>query len=232
MKRGTAMLNYLWAGMMAFGIVWGAVHGNLAAVTNGALESAKEAVTLAITMLGILGFWSGILEIGNRAGLIETLSKKMHPFLHFLFPNIPKDHPAEKAIATNMIANILGLGWAATPAGLLAMESLEELEEERRSKNMDEGEEKKYWKEDQRETNRRKEGGFKTRKVWQKGTANDEMCTFLILNISSLQLIPVNMIAYRSQYGSVDPTAIVGPAILATLVSTVAGILFCKIRSR
>lgn len=228
MKRGTAMLNYLWAGMMAFGIVWGAVHGNLAAVTNGALESAKEAVTLAITMLGILGFWSGVLEIGNRAGLIEALSRKMHPFLHFLFPTIPKDHPAEKAIAANMIANILGLGWAATPAGLLAMESLEQLEEERRSKQEDEREEKRYPK----ENNRGKKLGRKKRTVWQKGTANDEMCTFLVLNISSLQLIPVNMIAYRSQYGSADPTAIVGPAILATLISTVVGILFCKIKSR
>ena len=185
------MLNYLWAGMMAFGIVWGAVHGNLAAVTNGALESAKEAVTLAITMLGILGFWSGILEIGNRAGLIEALSKKMHPFLHFLFPNIPKDHPAEKAIATNMIANILGLGWAATPAGLMAMKSLQEV-----NPNKD------------------------------KSIASRDMCTFLILNISSLQLIPINIIAYRSQYGSVNPAGIVGAGIVATLVSTVVGVAF------
>ena len=62
-----------------------------------------------------------------------------------------------------------------------------------------------------------------------RGTANDEMCTFLIVNISSLQLIPINMIAYRSQYGSTDPAAIVGPAIAATAISTAAGILFCRI---
>ena len=62
-----------------------------------------------------------------------------------------------------------------------------------------------------------------------KGTASDEMCVFLILNISSLQLIPMNVVAYRSQYGSVDPTAIVGPAILATAVSTLAGVIFCKV---
>ena len=66
------------------------------------------------------------------------------------------------------------------------------------------------------------------RRTVPKGTANDEMCTFLIINISSLQLIPINMIAYRSQYGSADPAAIVGPALAATAVSTLAGVVFCK----
>lgn len=190
------MLNYLWAGMMAAGILWGAFHGNLAAVTDGALESTKEAVTLCLTMLGIMSFWCGILKIGEEAGLIEALTRKMKPLIRFLFPKIPDDHPAAAFISTNMIANMLGLGWAATPAGLKAMEELEKLEEERRTV--------------------------------PKGTANDEMCTFLIINISSLQLIPINMIAYRSQYGSADPAAIVGPALAATAVSTLAGVVFCK----
>ena len=190
------MLNYLWAGMMAAGILWGAFHGNLAAVTDGALESTKEAVTLCLTMLGIMSCWCGILKIGEEAGLIEALTRKMKPLIRFLFPKIPDDHPAAAFISTNMIANMLGLGWAATPAGLKAMEELEKLEEERRTV--------------------------------PKGTANDEMCTFLIINISSLQLIPINMIAYRSQYGSADPAAIVGPALAATAVSTLAGVVFCK----
>lgn len=111
------MLNYLWAGMMAVGILWGAFHGNLAAVTDGALESSKEAVTLCLTMLGIMSFWCGILKIGERAGLIEAMTEKMKPVIRFLFPNMPKDHPAAAYISTNMIANMLGLGWAATPAG-------------------------------------------------------------------------------------------------------------------
>lgn len=209
------MLNYLWAGMMAVGIVWGAAHGNLAAVTNGALDSAKEAVTLGITMLGIMSFWNGILEVGNRAGLIGQLAEKMHPFLKFLFPKIPEGHAAEKEIATNMIANILGLGWAATPAGLRAMKELEHLEEERRKREEKEGQHKSAGK-----------------TAVPKGTANTEMCTFLVLNISSLQLIPVNMIAYRSQYGSINPTAIVGPAIVATVVSTVVGVIFCKMMGK
>lgn len=200
------MLNYLWAGMMAVGILWAAFHGNMAAVTDGALESTKEAVTLCLTMLGIMSFWCGILRIGEEAGLIEAMTKKMRPVIHFLFPKIPKDHPASAYISTNMIANMLGLGWAATPAGLKAMEELEKLEEERR---------------------RESQPGAADRK-----TANNEMCTFLIINISSLQLIPINMIAYRSQYGSVNPSAIVGPALAATAVSTLVGVVFCRIMDK
>lgn len=196
------MLNYLWAFMMLVGILWAAFHGNLDQVTNGALDSAKEAVALCITMLGVMSFWTGILEVGRRAGLIEQLSKKMSPILKFLFPRIPKGHPALEFIAANMIANVLGLGWAATPAGLKAMEKLDQLEEERREQGL---------------------------ACHKRGTANNEMCAFLIINISSLQLIPINMIAYRAQYGSVDPTAIVGPALIATSISTLAAIIFVKI---
>ena len=205
------MLNYLWAFMILTGVIWGALNGNLSAVTDGALTSAKEAVMLCITMLGIMSFWTGLMEIGSKSGLIERLSSKMGPVLHFLFPKIPEKHPALEYISTNIIANILGLGWAATPAGLKAMESLKDLEETRR---------KEYSQ------------GKKIPKPVSEGTANNEMCTFMIINISSLQLIPVNMIAYRSQYGSPDPTAIVGPAIAATLFSTVIGVALCKLLDR
>ena len=196
------MLNYLWAGMMLIGIVWGAFHGTLSEVTEGALNSAKEAVTLSITMLGIMSFWCGILKIGEESGLIEAMTKKMRPVLLFLFPKLPEGHPAAEAISTNMIANMLGLGWAATPAGLKAMKELEKLEEDRRIHQV---------------------------ASVPRGTANNEMCTFLILNISSLQLIPISVIAYRTEYGSADPMAIVGPVLLATTISTMVGVVFCKI---
>lgn len=199
------MLNYLWAFMMLVGILWGAFHGNMGALTEGALNAAKEAIALCITMLGVMSLWTGILEVGQRAGLIGQLSHKMKPLLRFLFPRIPEDHPAHEHIATNMIANVLGLGWAATPAGLRAMEELKKLEDERRNE---------------------------VHTDLPPGTASKEMCTFLIINISSLQLIPINMIAYRSQYGSVNPAAIVGPAIAATAVSTVAAVVFCKLMDR
>ena len=155
-------------------------------------------------MMGVMSFWVGLMEIADKAGIVKSLSWKMRPLIRFLFPDMPKGHPAEEHITTNIIANVLGLGWAATPAGLKAMDELGKLEEERRR-------------------------GILPGPVRRRGTASNEMCTFLILNISSLQLIPVNVIAYRSQYGSVNPTAIVGPGILATAVSTGVAVVFCKV---
>ena len=245
------MLNGLWAFMMLIGLVWAAFHGNLAAVTEGAVASAGEAVTLCLSMLGIMSFWTGILEVGRRAGLIEQLSRGLRPILTFLFPRIPAGHPALQSISVNMIANMLGLGWAATPAGLKAMQELEELEEERRAAWQEAGSRaarqesgsRAAWQESGSRTVRQESGSRAVRRgraskellsgvcPVSRGCASDEMCTFLVVNISSLQLIPVNMIAYRAQYGSQDPMAVVGPALAATAVSTLVGILFCKIRS-
>lgn len=197
-------MNYLWGGMLIVGIIYGALTGNLNEVTNGAINASKEAVSLAIALLGVTAMWSGLMEIASGAGIIDWMTRKIRPILRFLFPRITDGHPALEAISVNMIANFFGLGAAATPAGLRAMEELEGLEEERRKKGC----------------------GV------PRGTANREMCTFLIVNISSLQLIPVSVIAYRSQYGSVNPAAIVGAGILATTVSTGAAVLFCKIMDR
>ena len=196
------MLNYLWSGMILIGILFAAFSGKMPDITTAALDSSKEAVTLCITMMGVMSFWTGLMGIAEKSGILKTATVRLSPLIHFLFPELPKDHPAEKPIAANIIANVLGLGWAATPAGLKAMEDLAQLEEKRR------------------------QTGYL--KNVPKDTASNEMCTFLILNISSLQLIPVNMIAYRSQYGSASPAAVVGPAVLATLVSTFAAVVFCR----
>ena len=201
------MLNYLWAGMIVVGIVYAACTGNIVEVTNAALDSSREAITLCITMAGVMAFWTGLMEIARRGGMIRALTGRMAPVLKFLFPGLPAGHPAREHIATNFIANVLGLGWAATPAGLRAMEELGKLEEDRRA-------------------------GRAAGPARKRGIAGNEMCTFLIINISSLQLIPVNVIAYRSQYGSVNPAAIVGAGILATSVSTGAAILFCRVMER
>ena len=201
------MLNVLWAAMILLGIGYGALNGKLPDITDAALSSAKEAVTLSITMMGVLSLWSGIMEIASGGGIMERLSEKMRPLLRFLFPEIPKDHPALQHIAANMIANMFGLGWAATPAGLKAMEALRSLEESRHRQDL-------------------------TGTAGRPEAASNEMCTFLVINISSLQLLPINIIAYRSQYGSVSPAVIAGPAITATLVSTAAAILFCKFMCR
>ena len=189
------MLNSLWAGMILIGIIFAAFTGRIPEITDAALDSSKEAVTLCITMIGVMAFWMGLMEIAAKAGMIEKGAKMLKPFVRFLFPEVPEGHKAGEHITTNIIANFLGLGWAATPAGLKAMEELGKLNH-------------------------------------GSPVASNAMCNFLILNISSLQLIPVNVIAFRSQYGSVNPTAIVGAGIVATAISTGTAIIFCKIMDR
>ena len=193
------MLNYLWGGMILIAVVYGTLTGNVKAVGNAAVDSSKEAVELCITMLGVMALWTGLMKIAEASGLTEKFRKAARPALRFLFPDVPEDSKANDYIASNLLANILGLGWAATPFGLKAMEELQKL-------NMAQG--------------------------GDKGTASRAMCTFLIINISSLQLIPVNIIAYRSQYGSVNPAEIIGPAVIATLISSLAAILFVKVTER
>lgn len=189
------MLNSLWAGMILIGIIFAAFTGRIPEITDAALDSSKEAVTFCITMIGVMAFWMGLMEIASKAGMIEKGAKMLKPFVRFLFPEVPEGHKAGEHITTNIIANFLGLGWAATPAGLKAMEELGKLNH-------------------------------------GSPVASNAMCNFLILNISSLQLIPVNVIAFRSQYGSVNPTAIVGAGIVATAISTGVAIIFCKIMDR
>ncbi len=208
------MLNYIWAVMIMLGVFYASLTGRMEQVTNAALDSAGEAISLCLTMAGVVALWMGLMEIAKEAGLIQRMTKGISPFLDFMFPRIPKTHPAREYIATNIIANILGLGWACTPAGLKAMEELAKLDDERTAAA----------------TGRleiRKKNASESERV-----ASPEMCDFLILNISSLQLIPVNMIAYRSQYGSVNPAAIIVPAILATCVSTLTAIIYCKCKNR
>ena len=228
------MLNYLWAGMTLTGILWGALHGQMTAVTDGAIQASKEAVTLCITMLCVMTLWTGVLEIGHRSGLVDQLAGRMGPILTFLFPRLDPDGKARKQISVNVIANILGLGWAATPARLKAMEELKKVEEERR-KGGAAGRKDTPGQEDtagRKDTPGQEETAGQRAAARQAGTASNEMCTFLIINISSLQLIPMNMIAYRSQYGSVNPTAIVGPALAATFISTVVAVIFCRVMDR
>lgn len=204
------MLNYIWAFMIIIGVIYGSLTGQMAEVGNAAIDSSKDAVSLCITMLGIVSLWVGFMQIAQSSGLIGRLTKALAPFIRFMFPNIPKGHSSLEYISMNTIANILGLGWAATPAGLKAMEALAGLEKERGNPEYTD----------------------KPGSALSGRTASDEMCVFLILNISSLQLIPVNIIAYRSQYGSVNPSSIIVPAIMATFCSTLAAVIFCKLAAK
>lgn len=189
------MLNLLWMGMILIGMVWGTAHGRIHELSEAILTSGQEAVELCISMLGIMCIWTGIMEVAKKGGLIAQLTRLLSPFVRFIFPEIPKGHPAADHISLNITANLLGLGWASTPSGLAAMRALAELNH-------------------------------------YQPAASDAMCNFLILNISSLQLIPVTVIAYRSQYGAENPADIIGPALIATGASTLAAVLFIKLICR
>ncbi len=228
------MLNLIWGGMILVGIIYGALNGKMQEVNTAAIESAREAVTLCITMLGVMGLWLGMMEVARASGIMDRLTRLLRPFLHFLFPNIPKGHRCLEPISVNLISNLLGLGWAATPAGLSAMEELAKLEQERGNEEFAEAENggKKAGRDAPAMnpgTNQKVPKGMVTRK---NRSASNEMCTFLVLNISSLQLIPVNVIAYRAQYGSVSPTAILAPGLVATMCSTLIAVICCKIMAR
>lgn len=189
------MLNYVWGAMIIIGIIFSVFTGRVDQVTQSIISSSKEAVELVFTMLGIVATWTGIMKIAEKGGIIDDLSNKMRFVLKYLFPDIPKNHKANKYIATNIIANMLGLGWAATPSGIMAMKELQKL-------NRD------------------------------KDIASNSMCMFLIINTSSIQLISINIIAYRAKYGATDPTDIILPTLFATAVSTLVGIMYAKFKER
>jgi spore maturation protein A len=121
------MLNYIWFGMMFIAVVVGTLTGNIDAVTESAIDMAKVAVNLAIGLIGIMALWLGIMKIAEESGLIRIIARGLRPITIRLFPDVPPDHPAIGSIVLNMSANILGLGNAATPLGLKAMEELQEL---------------------------------------------------------------------------------------------------------
>ena len=187
------MLNVIWGFFIIGGILTGAFLGRMNFVTQAVITGGRSAIELAFAMAGVVAVWSGILKIAEKGGMIDALAEKMTPLMDFLFPSIPRTHKARKYIATNFAANFLGLGWAATPAGLLAMKELQKL-------NRDE-----------------------------KGTASSAMCMFLTVNMTSLQLVTVNILAFRSEYGSHNPAEIVGIGIVATLITTLAGTLVAKV---
>ena len=216
--------------MIVIGIAVAAFQGKIGNVGTAAIDSSKEAVMLCITMLGVMSMWTGIMNVAKKAGLIDAMTRALRPVLRFLFPDIPREHEANGYIAANIIANVLGLGWACTPAGLKAMEQLAKLEEQRR-------EQRQIEQQGMQSVNRQSRPGTGERLESRRhGTnvsvASNEMCTFLILNISSLQLIPVNMIAYRSRYGSANPAVIIAPALVATLFSTIISVIYCKWKDR
>ena len=210
---GGTEMAYLWGGMLLIGIVYGVLSGNVDEVTKAFVSCSGEAVSLCISMAGITAMWTGMMKIAEASGQVAGLADKMRPLIRFLFPKLDTESKAAHYICLNFLSNVLGLSWASTSSGLCAMKELKELQMQK----------------EKAERNAEDSGKQKDTDGNSSIVVSNEMCTFLIINVSSLQLIPVNMIAYRAKYGSADPTAIVGPAILATAVSTAVAVIFCKV---
>lgn len=189
------MINYVWYGLLIIGIVVSLVTGNVQAITDAAINNAKTAVELSMGLIGVMALWLGIMKIAEESGLVKKLSIALRPVLVKLFPDIPPEHPAMGNIIMNIAANVFGLGDAATPFGLKAMKSLQELNT-------------------------------------TEDTATDSMCMFLALNTSSVTLIPASVIAYRVAAGSTNAVEIIGPAIIATTISTTTAIICAKLLAK
>ncbi len=185
------MINFIWAGLIIIGVIVAAFTGNMEAVTNAAIDNAKTAVDISLGLIGVMAMWLGILKIAEEAGIVEKLGNLLRPILKKLFPGIPENHPAMGAIIMNVAANMLGLGNAATPMGIKAMQELQDINPE-------------------------------------KDTATDDMIMFLGINTSSVTLIPISTIAILTTAGSLSPTEIIGPTLVATLVSTTVAIIAAK----
>ncbi len=183
------MVNKVWSIFIIVGIIYSLLTGKVEVINNEIIECTKTSLDLAVKIFPVMALWLGIMKIAEKSGLLKLLSTKLSPILGKIFPEIPKNHESLSLIASNIIANMAGLGSAATPFGLKAMSSLQEL-----NKNKD--------------------------------VASRSMITFLVLNTSGVTIIPTTIISMRLMYGSVNPTEIVLPCILATSCSTLFGLLF------
>lgn len=189
------MINIIWIVLIIAGIIIAVPGGHIEDVTQSAFDSAKTAVELCFGLIGIYSLWLGLMKVAEKAGLVKALSKKMTGLLKFLFPDVPAGSPAMGAMTMNIIANMLGLGNAATPLGLKAMKELNSLNHD-------------------------------------KSTASNAMCMFIVINTSSIQLIPTTVIALRSAAGSANPAETLGTTLIATLCSSLVGIFAVTILRR
>ena len=119
------LLNIIWPIFIIISVVYAFLSGNIENVSNGIFESAEEAVKLTLTFFGTLCLWNGIIEIAKQTTLMQKLAKFLRPFINFLFPEMKKNEEAYEEISMNMVANLLGLGNAATPLGLKAMKTMQ-----------------------------------------------------------------------------------------------------------
>lgn len=180
-------MNSIWVLLISVSVVFSVINGRLGDFTKAMFEASKSAVEVSLFLLGIVSLWLGLTRILEDSGLIYKLSGFFRPVISRLFKNIPGEHPSITSITLNLLANLFGLGNAATPLGIRAMKDLQTLNTE-------------------------------------PETITFEMMLFIVINTSSIQLIPFTVIGLLSDYGAKNPTSIVLPVILSTIISTVAAI--------
>jgi spore maturation protein A len=190
-KDKEGWMNTVWLVVVCLSIIFAAINGRIDGFTKAMFEAGKAAVEVCLYLVGIVSLWLGLTKILEDAGLIYKLSNFFRPAISFLFRNIPEGHPAITSITLNLLANLFGLGNAATPLGIKAMEDLQTLNTE-------------------------------------KDTITFEMMLFIVINTSSIQLIPFTVIGLLASYGSRNPNAVILPTLIATVISsaTAVGILY------
>ncbi len=186
-------MNYIWCGMIIISIIVSVFNGTVSETINGAFEGAKSAVFTLLSFAGVMCFWTGIMKIAEKAGLSQKVERLLKPVISFLFPKAGSE--AKKYISMNMSANLLGMGNAATPMGIKAMEYLD--------------------KENDRPLH-----------------ASDNMCMLVVLNTTSLQLIPTTIIALRTAANSSEPFSIILPIWISSLTAVITAVFLAKLSFR
>ena len=186
------MINYIWFIMIFFGGLIGLVTGNGEGISKSIVGSADSTVQFIIGLVGLMCFWCGVMKVAEKSGLTSKLSKLLKPILRLIFKEAAKDEKALGAIVMNITANMLGLGNAATPFGIKAMQEMDRLNKD-------------------------------------KEKASNDMALFLVLNAACIQLVPITIISIRAATGSSNPGVIILPAIVASTIAAIVGVLSCKI---
>lgn len=189
------MMNYLWVGMVLMACVTACVTGRTAELATAVTDGAGQAVTLCLSLAGIMGLWSGVLELMQQSGLCKKMTTLLCPLLKRLFRRAASDEITMERIAANVTANLLGLSNAATPIGLQAADQLYQLYD-------------------------------------RKGTP-DEVLRFIILNTTSIQLVPTTVAAVRASLGAAQPfdimPAVWGASIFSVITGLAAAMLFARV---
>lgn len=185
-------MKYIWGALIVAGLAMGIINGQADIITTTITSSAKDAALFAISMIGTYCLWLGLLNIARESGFVELIAKAVAKPVSALFKQVKRGSEAAGFITLNFVANMLGMGNAATPFGLSAMAQLQ------------------------------KENPH-------PDTPTTDMCTFLIVNISALQILPLTIIAVRTAAGATNPADIIPTAFLATFLTSLTGVILAKI---